>query len=766
MPYHIGEKGSYDCAGYPVVKDEDNSVVTCHKTLQDAKDHLTALNIHVVSQEKSADGFVPPKGAQENARRGLELREEFKRGGTMVGVARARDLSNGKSLPLKTINRMVSYFARHEVDKKGKDWGNASNPSRGYIAWLLWGGDAGKTWADSIAEREKKKDKSMTTDLAHSYAAIIKQEKQDDGTLLVYGKATDDALDIDQQICDAGWLDRAMPEWFKTGGNIREQHSNIAAGVAKELDSKADGHYISALVVDPVSIKKVEAGVLKGFSIGIRSPRIVRDTKAANGRIIDGQIVEISLVDRPANPNAKLMLAKSDTAGALEQVEEFIEKEQERDEAGRFGSGDGSSSSSRGGSDSKDPDSAERDRMEAARDNTLVANTASDVSSLSDEANDLRLELEEDGDEEGAETADKAIESLNMAGNALEEAKNSENLGSHAGEMEDALRDLEVAQEQLNSIDSDNAGDLADEVGNAIEEIESYLNELYGRDKSTRTTTTKERAMARKKTVTKSMHEEEEKAVAEKPSKEDLMKQYEECKMNYMAAQKALDECKSMCKEAGVELEEDEEKQYGETAEEETEEGSKPEAAEEEVEEAEGKKPLDKAEKCLECGCDQPSNAHGRSDVSTATMVSPTETPKSLDTIIPRIDVDGNDVADNGTDEDSSDDEDLSKKTITAIIEKAVKSAKDAITTEVTSYQEEINKLNAELATAKTKAVAGGPKRSVIKPAVIAELGDLLQKAAEYRAKSAVTDDKDLARGYKELASDFEAKALAIQANK
>ena len=208
MPYHIGEKGSYDCAGYPVVKDEDNSVVTCHKTLQDAKDHLTALNIHVVSQEKSADGFVPPKGAQENARRGLELRREFKRGGTMVGVARARDISNGASLPLETINRMVSYFARHEVDKKGKDWGNASNPSRGYIAWLLWGGDAGKTWADSISQREKKKDKSMTTDLAHSYAQIIKQEKQDDGTLLVYGKATDDALDIDQQICDAGWLEK------------------------------------------------------------------------------------------------------------------------------------------------------------------------------------------------------------------------------------------------------------------------------------------------------------------------------------------------------------------------------------------------------------------------------------------------------------------------------------------------------------------------------------------------------------------------------
>jgi len=591
------------------------------------------------------DGFVPPKGAQENAKRGLELRREFKRGGTMVGVARARDISNGASLPLETVNRMVSYFARHEVDKKGKDFGNASNPSRGYIAWLLWGGDAGKTWADSIAEREKKKDKSMTTDLAHSYAAIIKQEKQDDGTLLVYGKATDDALDIDQQICDAAWLDKAMPDWFKTGGNIREQHSNIAAGVAKELDSKKDGHYISALIVDPVSVKKVETGVLKGFSIGIRAPRIVRDTKAANGRIIDGQIVEISLVDRPANPNAKLMLAKSIIGETgLVKVEELVE---------------------------------------------------------------------------------------------------------------------------------------------TIDDTHTVKGEK--------------------------MEHEEDKAVSEKPSKEDMLKMYEEAKSAYMAADKALEdcdkalsECKAMCKEAGLELEDEEAeekelKPVGESAEEETAEGSKPEAAKEEVAEAEGKKPLDKADtgdcdcagcsacaekggcdkevckghnetksaqKCLECGCDKPADAHGRTDVSTATMVSPTDTPKSSTTILPRIDVDGNNVADDGREEDSSDDEDLSKKTITAIIEKAVKSAKDAITIEVTSYQEEINKLNAELATAKTKAVSGGPKRSVIKPAVIAELGDLLQKAAEYRAKSAVTEDKDLARGYKELASDFEAKALAVQANK
>lgn len=161
------------------------------------------------------------------------------------------------------------------------------------------------------------------TELAHSYAEIIKQEKLEDGTLRVYGKATDDSLDVDQQICDADWLKRAMPDWFTSGGNIREQHSNIAAGVATEYEEKDDGHYITALVVDPTSVKKVETRVLKGFSIGIRGPRVVRDTKAAGGRIIDGQIVEVSLVDRPANPNAKLMLAKASDTGELMSVKQI-----------------------------------------------------------------------------------------------------------------------------------------------------------------------------------------------------------------------------------------------------------------------------------------------------------------------------------------------------------------------------------------------------------------------------------------------------------
>ena len=67
-----------------------------------------------------ADSYKPTSGMVEEANRGLEWRREFGRGGTSVGIARARDISNGKSLPLATVKRMKSFFARHEVDKKPK----------------------------------------------------------------------------------------------------------------------------------------------------------------------------------------------------------------------------------------------------------------------------------------------------------------------------------------------------------------------------------------------------------------------------------------------------------------------------------------------------------------------------------------------------------------------------------------------------------------------------------------------------------------------
>ncbi len=101
----------------------------------------------------------PTDAMREEAARGLRWREEFNRGGTAVGVARARDISNGRALSTETIFRMKSFFRRHEVDKQGEGFnvGEPGYPSAGRIAWALWGGDVGYAWAErKVLEIERE----------------------------------------------------------------------------------------------------------------------------------------------------------------------------------------------------------------------------------------------------------------------------------------------------------------------------------------------------------------------------------------------------------------------------------------------------------------------------------------------------------------------------------------------------------------------------------------------------------------------------------
>lgn len=100
--------------------------------------------------------FSPPASARKAAKRGLELRRKLGRGGTAVGIARARDISNGKEMSPSTVKRMFSFFSRHEVDKQGEGWGKDSN---GYVAWLLWGGDSGFAWSRKVRNQMDAADK-------------------------------------------------------------------------------------------------------------------------------------------------------------------------------------------------------------------------------------------------------------------------------------------------------------------------------------------------------------------------------------------------------------------------------------------------------------------------------------------------------------------------------------------------------------------------------------------------------------------------------
>ena len=148
------------------------------------------------------------------------------------------------------------------------------------------------------------------SDTKYIYLGDLTVKRGEDGYLRVKGLATDDTLDLDEQICDPAWLAKAMPAWMEIG-NIREMHQSKAVGKAMEMTTDGTGFVVEAKVVDKEAAMKVEEGIYTGFSVGIKGARVVKDANAPGGRIVGGQIVEVSLVDRPANPSAVIEIAKS-----------------------------------------------------------------------------------------------------------------------------------------------------------------------------------------------------------------------------------------------------------------------------------------------------------------------------------------------------------------------------------------------------------------------------------------------------------------------
>lgn len=106
-----------------------------------------------------SESFTPPPEVRQNAQKALDVRAEkpaSQRGMTDVGIARARDLANGRAVSLDTLRRMDSFFTRHEVDKQAKESWQAKG--KGWQAWYGWGGDAGWSWAKRILREHDRKD--------------------------------------------------------------------------------------------------------------------------------------------------------------------------------------------------------------------------------------------------------------------------------------------------------------------------------------------------------------------------------------------------------------------------------------------------------------------------------------------------------------------------------------------------------------------------------------------------------------------------------
>lgn len=143
--------------------DEDNANIF-FKDEEDFKEEIGIEEVELVQvvdgEEEEPQGYKSIKGAQtykptsgmaSAARRALAWKKEGKAGGTRVGMARANQLVRRENLTESTVMRMHSFFSRHAVDKKatGFNSGEEGFPSAGRVAWDLWGGDGGATWAEA-----------------------------------------------------------------------------------------------------------------------------------------------------------------------------------------------------------------------------------------------------------------------------------------------------------------------------------------------------------------------------------------------------------------------------------------------------------------------------------------------------------------------------------------------------------------------------------------------------------------------------------------
>lgn len=633
--------------------------------------------------------------------------------------------------------------------------------------------DAKKQLAALYAnEPEASKEKtSMAMDYATSYAEIVKYDKNDDGTLMVFGKATDDTLDLDSQICDPKWLDAAMPQWFKSGGNIREMHGPSAAGVAKEYEAKNDGHYIGVHVVDPIAAKKVETGVYQGFSIGIKSPRVIRDVKAANGRIVDGQIIEVSLVDRPANPSAKLILAKSvEGESSLVQVEEVVEKYNENhDERGQFSSGDGGGSS--GGRYTQEGSSG---RQYSGRDNRAMRDHRDEAKDLKDRALDLSSELSNSGDNEGADDTNTAINSLSDAADALNVASNTGDRDEHINAVSEARDNLLDAHTYLKGVDHGDADDLQDEIGEIVSSLEDYVAEIVGvitissdLDDTKSANTLKGSKMKKIERITqlaksltttdiakfdKSLFDNARRALAELIASEALeMHEGHDERASLTNLIGAVNSLMAWYEGESFEGEVPELVEM-KAASDDSDANGEAEAEEEKAAKAcaDGK-----CGKCVECMSEKDADTTREQEVGEAAI-------KSADAV---------EVTEEVTPKNSETEKVSEKTSIEDVVEKAVKSAMESVKAEIESLRADKEaavaktiSLETELATALTKAVAGGPKRTA--SATVAVSNEYLVKAITYKAKADATTDPVLAKGYRDLHDEFLAKANGTKSDK
>ena len=326
-----------------------------HPQKSDAKAEAMALSI---PQKYSHISFKPPKASQVAAQRALKKRAEkppSQRGMTDVGLARARDLANGRELSPETVRRMLAYFTRHEVDKQGSTW---DEYGKGRQAWDGWGGDAGFAFARKVVKQMNAAD-NKTTLRAYGEAIQLSESSSyevPEGLTVgkpfktlslgqVSSRMSGDAIgkEIDETLIselvrvfkERQKHDPVIIDWQHAtspfqGGSPAPPESGTALGMIIDLEMKQDGLYaVPAYNERGLEVVKSAGGVLWSSPEYIHGEIFSRD---GGDKVGDAQLLAITLTPRPAQSHNKIdRITLSEESMMDDQIEDLKAKLEAKD---------------------------------------------------------------------------------------------------------------------------------------------------------------------------------------------------------------------------------------------------------------------------------------------------------------------------------------------------------------------------------------------------------------------------------------------------
>ena len=195
----------------------------------------------------------PNDGMKSEAKKGLDWRKEFGRGGTRIGAERANQILNNENLSDETIKRMFSFFSRHEVDKKAEGFRPSEEgyPSNGRIAWALWGGDAGYSWSRRLVEQMKEEKSMENKEDRH----ILNVTETDESVVVEYAKheAEEEVEEVSEEIEDVVEEESYdKPEEERKVVDMPIRYRNIDLSRAKFIDEDTRTVRIGVSSEEPV----------------------------------------------------------------------------------------------------------------------------------------------------------------------------------------------------------------------------------------------------------------------------------------------------------------------------------------------------------------------------------------------------------------------------------------------------------------------------------------------------------------------------------